>query len=71
MKNDVDAKEVEVEAKYTIPAPSQFYFELIRDEEHVAKLNSIYPDHEELYSDIKAAYLQVISDLVDAGLKTL
>lgn len=71
LKNYVDAKEVEVEAKYTIPAPSQFYFELIRDKEHVAKLHSIYPDHEELYSDIKAAYLQVISDLVDAGLKTL
>ena len=38
---DVDG----VEAKYTIPAPAQFYFELIRDAEHVEQLNTIiYPD---------------------------
>lgn len=60
-----------VEAKYTIPAPSQFYFELIRDAEHVAKLQEIYPDVEVLRRDIQAAYLQVINDLVEAGLKTL
>lgn len=59
------------EAKLTIPAPSQFYFELIRDEEHVAKLNEVYPDFEDLRADIKAAYLKVIDDLVAVGLKTL
>lgn len=59
------------EAKLTIPAPSQFYFELIRDEEHVAKLNEVYPNFEELRADIKAAYLKVIDDLVAVGLKTL
>lgn len=60
-----------VEAKLTIPAPSQFYFELIRDAEHVAKLNEIYPDFDQLRADIKAAYLKTIEDLVAAGLKTL
>lgn len=60
-----------VDAKYTIPSPSQFYFELIRDAEHVEKLNQIYPDFDRLRQDIKAAYLQVIQDLYDAGLRTL
>lgn len=59
------------DAKYTIPSPSQFYFELIRDAEHVEKLNQVYPDFEELRQDIKAAYLQVIQDFYDAGLRTL
>ncbi|MFV8190321.1 5-methyltetrahydropteroyltriglutamate--homocysteine S-methyltransferase [Streptococcus pluranimalium] len=71
LKEYVDSLNTTVEAKYTIPAPAQFYFELIRDEEHVAKLNDIYPDFGELREDLKNAYLQVISDLVDAGLKTL
>lgn len=71
LKDYVDSKGSVAEAKYTIPAPSQFYFELIRDEEHVERLNDIYPNFDELRRDIKAAYLQVISDLVAAGLKTL
>ncbi|MGT2929422.1 5-methyltetrahydropteroyltriglutamate--homocysteine S-methyltransferase [Streptococcus dentasini] len=61
----------DVEAKITIPAPSQFYFELIRDEEHVTKLNEVYPNFDELREDIKKAYLTVVDDLVAAGLKTL
>ena len=64
---DVDG----VEAKYTIPAPAQFYFELIRDAEHVEQLNTIYPDFAAVREDIKQAYLQVIQDLYDAGLRTL
>ena len=64
---DVDG----VEAKYTIPAPAQFYFELIRDAEHVEQLNNIYPDFAAVREDIKQAYLQVIQDLYDAGLRTL
>ncbi|MBM7636357.1 5-methyltetrahydropteroyltriglutamate--homocysteine S-methyltransferase [Streptococcus saliviloxodontae] len=71
LKATVDATGADVEAKYTIPAPSQFYFELIRDAEHVEKLNEIYPDFEELRTDIKEAYLKVIEDLIAAGLKTL
>lgn len=68
---DLVADNDQVEAKYTIPAPAQFYFELIRDAEHVEKLNEIYPDFDQLRADIQKAYLQVIQDLVDAGLKTL
>ncbi|WP_161980625.1 5-methyltetrahydropteroyltriglutamate--homocysteine S-methyltransferase [Streptococcus sp. S784/96/1] len=71
LKAYVDEKGTNVEAKTTIPAPSQFYFELIRDADHVEKLNEIYPDFAELRADIKSAYLQVITDLVEAGLKTL
>ncbi|MEX2784303.1 5-methyltetrahydropteroyltriglutamate--homocysteine S-methyltransferase [Streptococcus sp. H49] len=71
LKEYVDTKGGSAEAKYTIPAPAQFYFELIRDAEHVAQLKAIYPDFEDLRRDIQAAYLQVISDLVAAGLKTL
>ena len=68
---DLLVQEEGVEAKYTIPSPSQFYFELIRDAEHVEKLNQVYPHFEELRQDIKAAYLQVIQDFYDAGLRTL
>lgn len=64
---DVDG----VDAKYTIPSPSQFYFELIRDAEHVEALNKVYPDFAELREAIKRAYLQVIQDFYDAGLRTL
>lgn len=60
-----------VDAKYTIPAPAQFYFELIRDAEHVEALERIYPDPEELRKDIKEAYLTVVRDFRDAGLNTL
>ncbi len=71
LKDYVDSKGLDVEAKYTIPAPAQFYFELIRDAEHVEKLNEIYPDFEQLREDIKNAYLTVIDDLIATGLKTL
>ncbi|EJN93499.1 5-methyltetrahydropteroyltriglutamate--homocysteine S-methyltransferase [Streptococcus ratti] len=65
------ANKENVEAKYTIPAPAQFYFELIRDADHVAKLTAVYPDFAELRQDIKKAYLTVIEDLFNAGLRTL
>lgn len=71
LKDYVDQTGAAVEAKYTIPAPAQFYFELIRDAEHEEKLNEVYPDFDELRQDIKKAYLQVIDDLIAAGLKTL
>ncbi|MFC3928192.1 5-methyltetrahydropteroyltriglutamate--homocysteine S-methyltransferase [Streptococcus caprae] len=71
LKDYVDQTGAAVEAKYTIPAPSQFYFELIRDAEHVARLNEIYPDFDVLREDLKTAYLTVIKDLQAAGLKTI
>ncbi|MEW4353392.1 5-methyltetrahydropteroyltriglutamate--homocysteine S-methyltransferase [Streptococcus pneumoniae] len=71
LKAYVDSRDAKVEAKTTIPAPAQFYFELIRDQEHVETLATFYPDFEDLRTDIKTAYLQVINDLVAEGLKTL
>ena len=59
------------EVKQTIPAPAQFYFELIRDEEHIAQTNSIYPNKEELFADIIAAYKQVIKEHYDAGCRII
>ena len=59
------------EVKQTIPAPAQFYFELIRDEEHIAQTNSIYPNKEELFADIIAAYKQVIKEHYDAGCRVI
>lgn len=61
----------EVEARITIPAPSQLYFELIRDAEHVEQLQSVYPTFDEVAEDIAKAYLQVIQDLYNEGLRTL
>ncbi|MGT2784356.1 5-methyltetrahydropteroyltriglutamate--homocysteine S-methyltransferase [Streptococcus merionis] len=58
-------------ARLTIPAPAQLYFELIRDAEHVANLAAFYPTFEEVVEDIKKAYLQVLSDLYDKGLRAI
>ena len=57
--------------KQTIPAPAQFYFELIRDEEHIAQTYSIYENKEELFADIIAAYKQVIKEHYDAGCRII
>ncbi|MBR7927121.1 5-methyltetrahydropteroyltriglutamate--homocysteine S-methyltransferase [Aerococcaceae bacterium zg-ZUI334] len=58
-------------ARQSIPAPAQFYFELIHDEEHVTQTYSIYEDKDSLFKDIIAAYKTVIQDLYDAGLRNL
>ena len=50
--------------KQTIPAPAQFYFELIRDEEHIAQTYSVYANKEELFADIISAYKQVIKSIM-------
>ncbi|WP_289014958.1 5-methyltetrahydropteroyltriglutamate--homocysteine S-methyltransferase [uncultured Granulicatella sp.] len=57
--------------KQTIPAPAQFYFELIRDAEHIEQTFSVYPSKEELFKDIISAYRQVIKKLYDAGCRLL
>ena len=64
-------KEEDVIVKFTIPSPSQFYFELIRTPEHVAAWEAVYPTTDELFEAIIKAYSEVIQDLYDAGLKTL
>lgn len=56
--------------RQSIPAPAQFFAELVRgsNEEQV---NAIYPDREELFSDIAVAYNQTILALYDLGLRHL
>ena len=45
--------------------------ELIRDEEHVEQLNSVYSNFDDVVEDISKAYLEVIQQLFDEGLRTL
>ena len=60
-----------VEARFTIPAPAQFYAELVREDKHVAALLKVYPDFKGLEDDIVNAYKTVINDLYNEGLRTL
>lgn len=57
--------------RQTIPAPAQFYFELVRDSEHVENTFTVYPNKDELFADIAAAYKTVIKDLYAAGCRNL
>ena len=58
-------------AKQTIPAPAQFYFELIRDIEHIEQTYKVYETKEQLFADIISAYKQVIHDHYEAGCRVL
>ena len=58
-------------AKQTIPAPAQFYFELIRDLEHIEQTYKVYESKEQLFADIISAYKQVIQDHYEAGCRVL
>ncbi|MGT2755689.1 5-methyltetrahydropteroyltriglutamate--homocysteine S-methyltransferase [Streptococcus ovuberis] len=58
-------------ARLTIPAPSQFYFELIRDQEHAENLAQFYPDFDQVVEAIKSAYLTVLEDLYQEGLRAI
>lgn len=58
-------------ARQTIPAPAQFYFELVRDSEHVEQTFTIYPDKDELFNDITKAYRTVVDELYAAGCRNL
>ncbi|MBU0278773.1 MULTISPECIES: 5-methyltetrahydropteroyltriglutamate--homocysteine S-methyltransferase [unclassified Gemella] len=57
--------------RQTIPAPAQFFRELIRDAENTANTFNVYPDKEELFRDIIKAYKTVIFDLYEAGCRNL
>ncbi|MGM9792537.1 MAG: 5-methyltetrahydropteroyltriglutamate--homocysteine S-methyltransferase [Candidatus Cryptobacteroides sp.] len=59
-----------VVARQTIPAPAQFYAELFRGD-NGRTTNAVYPDNEELISDIAKAYRTVIRDLYDAGCRNI
>ena len=58
-------------AKQTIPAPAQFYFELIRDLEHIEQTYKVYETKEQLFADIISAYKQVIKEHYEAGCRVL
>lgn len=64
-------KDEDVIVKVTIPSPSQLYFELIRTPEHIEKWQAVYPTFEALADAIAKAYLEVIQELYDAGLRNL
>ncbi|AWB46597.1 5-methyltetrahydropteroyltriglutamate--homocysteine methyltransferase [Paenibacillus sp. CAA11] len=59
-----------VVARQSIPAAAQFLFELDRAENQDST-KAIYPDREELLSDIVKAYKAVILALYDAGCRSL
>lgn len=57
-------------ARQTIPAPAQFLFQMvIRD--NLEKTKEIYPNEEDLISDIVRGYKKVIQDLYDAGCRNI
>lgn len=59
-----------IEARQSIPAPAQFYAELVRgvNEE---KVNEIYPDREKLFADIATAYREAILSFYALGCRDL
>ncbi|RKQ35692.1 5-methyltetrahydropteroyltriglutamate--homocysteine S-methyltransferase [Oceanobacillus halophilus] len=60
----------EVVARQTIPAPAQFLSELQRPE-NIGVTKQVYPDIEELVTDIATAYQTVIKDLYNAGCRSV
>ena len=59
-----------IQVKQTIPAPAQLLVELLNPE-NIAAAREVYPKREELFTDIAAAYHQVILDLYAAGARTI
>ncbi|MGX4594174.1 5-methyltetrahydropteroyltriglutamate--homocysteine S-methyltransferase [Leuconostoc sp. JNUCC 76] len=64
------ADEAGVEAKITIPAPSQFYAELVRGT-NADVVSNFYDSDEEFFADIKRVYHEEILALYEAGAKTV
>lgn len=60
----------DVVARQTIPAPAQFYAELVRDT-NAAAVDLYYTDREELYRDISAAYRQAILAFYELGCRNI
>ncbi|GEN48214.1 5-methyltetrahydropteroyltriglutamate--homocysteine S-methyltransferase [Ligilactobacillus pobuzihii] len=64
---DLVADEPDITVRQSIPAPAQFYSELVRGEDNVAALNKVYSDQDQLIADIGQAYHDLILALYDAG----
>ncbi len=60
----------DVLARQTIPAPAQLLVELLRDE-NAETVDAIYPDREDLYRDISAAYHQAILAFYALGCRNI
>ena len=64
---DLVANEDDVTARQSIPAPAQFYAELVRGEENIAALKKFYDNQGDLIADIGQAYHDLILALYDEG----
>ncbi|KRN29894.1 5-methyltetrahydropteroyltriglutamate--homocysteine S-methyltransferase [Liquorilactobacillus mali] len=61
----------EITARQSIPAPAQFYSELVRDEANTEALRKVYQDDDELIADIGKAYHELILALYEAGCRDI
>lgn len=57
-------------ARQSIPAPAQFFAELVRAENE-EKVNEFYPDRSELYEDISKAYRESILAFYELGCRNI
>lgn len=57
--------------RQSIPAPAQFYAELVRDPENVAAVKKYYDSEDELFDDIGKAYHDLIIALYNAGCRDI
>lgn len=57
-------------ARQTIPAPAQFYFQMITPD-NIDKTEEIYPNEDDLIQDIANGYKQVIQQLYEAGCRNI
>ncbi|AYW47933.1 5-methyltetrahydropteroyltriglutamate--homocysteine methyltransferase [Tetragenococcus osmophilus] len=62
--------EDEVQTRQSIPAPAQFFAELVRGKNQ-EKVFQYYTDYEELYQDIAQAYRQTILELYRLGCRNV
>ena len=65
-----DAAGSDVIPRLCVPAPAQFYAELVRGANE-AFLDKIYPDREELYKDLIQAYRDFVKALYEEGCRIL
>ena len=67
LKKVVDELGADVIPRQSIPAPAQFYAELVRGKENIDALRKVYSSDDELFADISNAYRDLILALYDAG----
>ncbi len=58
------------EARQTIPAPAQFFFQMITPS-NIESTKAIYPEEEDLIRDIANGYKKVIKDLYEVGCRNI